>query len=236
MLSAAPTAVSLSKHYQVNAFQNYMKLKRIEVLSFLIVVATFVAGVLVYPSLPERIASHWGAGDQVNGYMGKFWGVFLLPIIMLVISFIFLIIPRVDPKKQNIEKFSKYFNMFILAFLLFFSYIYSLTIFWNLGYRFPLFQFMVPALAFLFFVVGIMIKHAEPNWSIGIRTPWTLSSENVWYKTHKLGGKLFQASAVISLLGITMPRYSAWFVLLPIIISAIFLVLYSYLEYRKEQN
>jgi uncharacterized membrane protein len=79
-----------------------------------------------------------------------------------------------------------------------------------------------------------MIGHAEPNWTIGIRTPWTLSNEEVWYKTHKLGGKLFRVVAVLSLLGLIFPQHAVWFILVPVVIVAIYLVVYSYLEYRKK--
>lgn len=211
-----------------------MKLRKNEILSFLLVLVTFLVTVLIYPSLPEKIASHWGFNNEVNGYMGKFWGVFLVPTIMLGCFILFIIIPRIDPKKQNIQKFEKYFDLFILSFMLFFAYIFALTIFWNLGYRFVLIQFMAPAFALLFYVIGIMIKHAEPNWTIGIKTPWTLSDEDVWYKTHRLGGKLFQAVALVSLLGILMPQYAIYFVLFPIIFVVIYLFVYSYLVYRKK--
>ena len=63
-------------------------------------------------------------------------------------------------------------------------------------------KFIIPAFAVLLFYIGILIKHAKRNWFIGIRTPWTLSSDKVWDKTHALGGKLFQVSAVITLGGI----------------------------------
>ena len=211
-----------------------MKLRRVEIMSFVLVLVTFLAAYLVYPQMPERIATHWGLNNEVNGHMGKFWGVFLLPIIMLVCYLIFIIIPHLDPKKENIRKFEKYYDLFILTFIFFFAYLYSLFIFWNLGYHFILIQFMAPALALLFYVVGVMIVHAEPNWTIGIRTPWTLSNEDVWYKTHKLGGKLFQAVAVISLLGILLPQYAIYFIFIPVIAVALFSVLYSYLEYRKK--
>jgi uncharacterized membrane protein len=184
--------------------------------------------------MPDRIASHWGFNNEVNGYMGKFWGVFLLPIVILGCTILFMIIPRIDPKKQNIQKFKKYFDLFISVFLLFFVYVYALTIFWNLGYHFILIQFMAPALALLFYTIGVMVKHAEPNWTIGIRTPWTLSSEEVWYKTHKLGGKLFQIVAFISLLGAVLPQYAFYFILFPIIIAVIYVFVYSYLEFHKK--
>jgi len=211
-----------------------MRLPRIEILSFILVLITFIAAVLIYPSMPDRIASHWGFNNEVNGYMGKFWGVFLLPIVILGCTILFMIIPRIDPKKQNIQKFKKYFDLFISVFLLFFVYVYALTIFWNLGYHFILIQFMAPALALLFYTIGVMVKHAEPNWTIGIRTPWTLSSEEVWYKTHKLGGKLFQIVAFISLLGAVLPQYAFYFILFPIIIAVIYVFVYSYLEFHKK--
>jgi len=211
-----------------------MKIQKIKIWSFILVIITFVGAALIYPSLPERIASHWGINNEVNGYMGKFWGVFLVPILMLAFYFLFLIIPHIDPKKQNIEKFEKYFDIFVLVFMFFMAYIFGLTLLWNLGYRFILIQFMAPAFAMLFYVVGIMIKHAEPNWSIGIRTPWTLSSEDVWHKTHERGGKLFQIVAVFSLLGIVLPQYAIYFILFPIISVAIYLVVYSYLEFRRK--
>ncbi|MEI6280837.1 MAG: SdpI family protein [bacterium] len=211
-----------------------MKIRKNEILVFVLVLVTFVAAFLIYPSLPNKIASHWGIDNEVNGYMGKFWGVFLLPIMMFGFAILFMVIPRIDPKRQNIEKFEKYFDNFVLGFMFFFMYIYALTIFWNLGYRFILIQFMAPAFAVLFYLIGTMIKYAEPNWSIGIRTPWTLSNEDVWYKTHKLGGKLFQIVAAVSLLGMILPQYAIYFVVVPIILVAIYLVVYSYLEFRKK--
>jgi uncharacterized membrane protein len=201
---------------------------------FVVVIATFVAALLIYPYMPEKIASHWGINNEVNGYMGRFWGTFLVPMMMLGFSVLFMVISRIDPKKQNIEKFQIYFDLFIIMFLFFFVYIYSLTIFWNLGYVFNLVKFMSPAFAMLFYVMGVMIKHSESNWSIGIRTPWTLSSENVWRKTHELGGKLFKAVAFISLLGVLMPEYAVYFVLIPVISVAVFSFVYSYLIYKKE--
>lgn len=214
-------------------YNRYMRIRKIEVLSFVVVLATFLVAVLIYPQMPDRIVSHFGLRGEANGYMGKFWGVFLLPTIMLIIYFIFLFIPRIDPKKENIQKFKKYYDFFILAFMLFFVYIYALMIFRNLNYSFNFIQFMAPALALLFYVVGVLLKHAEPNLTIGIRTPWTITNDEVWYKTHKLGSKLFKVVAFICLLGIILPKYALYFVLLLVIASAVYLVFYSYLEYRK---
>ncbi len=89
---------------------------------------------VVYPYLPDRIASHWNIKGEVDGYAGKFWGVFLFPILMAVIFIFYLIIPKIDPLKANIESFRKYYNAFWLMLFIFFIYIFALTLAWNFGY------------------------------------------------------------------------------------------------------
>ncbi len=186
--------------------------------------------------MPEKIASHWNAQGQVNGYMSKFWGLFLMPFISAGLLLLFILIPRIDPLKQNIVKFRKYFNRFIVLIFLFLFYLYILTILWNLNIRFNMIQVLVPAFALLFFYSGILIENAKRNWFIGIRTPWTLSNEKVWDKTHRIGGKLFKICAIISLLGILFQKYAIWLLLLPVIFVTIYLFTYSYLEYHKTVN
>ncbi|MCD6528067.1 SdpI family protein [bacterium] len=102
-----------------------------------------------------------------------------------------MIIPKIDPLKKNLEKFRNYFERFFILLFLFLFYLYLLTIFWNLGLRFYIGQAMIPALAILFYYCGVLLEKAKRNWFIGIRTPWTLSSDEVWDKTHQLGGRLF---------------------------------------------
>jgi uncharacterized membrane protein len=210
-----------------------MKLRKSEIGVLAIIIASFGLSVFVFPMLPEKVASHWGINGEVNGYMPAFWGAFLMPIISVAMFAIFAVIPRVDPKKKNIEKFRDYFDEFILLFFLFMFYIHLLTIYWNVGGRFNMVQYMSPAFALLFIGVGILISHAESNWSIGIRTPWTLSNETVWKKTHALGGKMFMISGAIALFGVVLPDFAIWLMLVPVLLTALTTIVYSYLEYRK---
>ena len=77
------------------------------------------------------------------------------------------------------------------------------------------------------------MKKAERNWFIGIRTPWTMSSDKVWKKTHLLASKIYKAVGIIIILGIFFQNYLIWIILVSAIGSAIYLVVYSYLEYNK---
>ena len=115
-------------------------------------------------------------------------------------------------------------------------YIHTLTILWSFEYQFNMNLMLIPALVILFYYIGVMTSKAKRNWFIGIRTPWTLSSERVWDKTHQLGGKLIKLSAIVALIGMFFGQYALWFVLLPIMGVMVYLVVYSYLEYKKENK
>jgi len=201
-----------------------------------LVLLSFIMGIYFYPTMPAQVASHWGINGGVNGYCSKFCGLFLMPAISLVLLAFFFIIPKIDPLKKNIEKFRKHFDFFVLLIIAFLFYLHLLTIGWNLGLRFNMVQFLSPAFGVLLFYCGVLIGNAKRNWSIGIRTPWTLSDDVVWEKTHRIGAKLFKASGIISFFGILLPGYSILLIIAPVIIAAVYSVAYSYLEFNKRHG
>ncbi len=201
-----------------------------------IILLSFAVGIYYYPQMPEKVASHWNAHGQVNGYMSKFWGLFLMPIISVGLLLLFILIPRIDPLKSNIQLFRKYYDGFVVLIIVFLFYLYLLTIFYNSGYTFNMITFLSPAFAILFYYTGILIENAKRNWFIGIRTPWTLSSDKVWDKTHKIGGKLFKIAGILALLAIFFERYAILIIVVPVIIVSIYTVVYSYFEYQKEMK
>lgn len=209
-------------------------MKKTQTILVALVLLSFAVGILLYPQMPDRVASHWNINSEVDGYMGKFWGLFLMPVISAALVLMFILIPKIDPLKANIAKFRRHYNRFVLLVLVFLFYIYLLTILWNLGMRFDMGIMLVPALAGLFYYCGVLVGNAKRNWFIGIRTPWTLSSDRVWEKTHRLGAKLFKAAAVVMLLAVLLPPYTFWFAIIPVLAITVYLVVYSYIEYRKE--
>ena len=207
-------------------------MKKKELLILGIILLSFIIGLLVYPSMPNKMASHWNSEGKVDGYMSKGFGVFLMPVVALGVFILFLIIPKIDPLKKNIKRFRKHYDTFILLIILFLFYIYLLTIFWNKGARFNMGSAVIPGVAVLLYFAGILIENAKQNWFIGIRNPWTLSSKKVWDKTHEKGATMFKACAVIAFIGVVAGKYAMWFVLIPVIVTVVYLFVYSYLEYR----
>lgn len=207
----------------------------------LIVTAIFIAmaiafSLAVYNRLPNQMASHWDVNDQVNGTITRFWGAFLMPLISLGMLGLFLLIPNIDPLKANIAKFREAFNLFIAWMMAFLFYLHGLTLAWNLGYQgFRMSQAMLPALGLVMIFAGWMMRKAKRNFFIGIRTPWTLSNDRVWDRTHRIGSALFIVSGALALIGSFFGGMTAiWLIFTPLVCSTIFLVIYSYLLYQRE--
>lgn len=209
-------------------------MNKLNLITVIIIILSFLIGIISYQYLPDKIASHWNSQGEVNGYMSKFLGIFLMPIIFIGIFLLFILIPKIDPLKENYKKFRGYYDSFILIMIIFMFYIYLLTILWNFNIKLNMNIALIPALGFLFIYIGIIFRNIKRNWFIGIRTPWTISSDKVWIKTHRLGSKLFIISGIITLFGIFFPDYMILFVLIPVVISSIICVIYSYIKYQSK--
>lgn len=195
----------------------------------------WMVAVAVYGVMPDRMATHWNATGMANGYSGKFWGLFLIPIIMVVIQGLFMVLPKMDPLQKNDRTYKEQFGTMSFIFALFMAYLFGVVAIWNMGIGFDMNRVLAPAFAGLFYSLGMLMKKVKRNWFIGIRTPWTLSSDQVWDRTHALGGELFKLSGLIALLGLVTPRYLIGVMLVPVIASAVVSVVYSYLLFRKQK-
>ena len=195
-----------------------------------------VATAAAYPSLPEPMATHWGLNDQVNGSMPRFWGAFLIPLMVIPLTGLFFLVPLIDPMKANIATFRPIFNVFIALFMVFMFFTHALVILWNLGYaEFRMTTVLLPALGLLFIFLGVMMRRVKRNYFIGIRTPWTLSSDRVWDETHRVGSLMFVACGVIAVFGAFLPGFWAFVaIFLPLMLATSFLLAYSYSLYQKE--
>lgn len=202
-------------------------------LSILLIIIQFIIGFYLYPKIPDRIAIHWNINGEADGYGSKTMGLFLIPAIELVLIPIFIILPRIDPR-ASLEKIIESYEWFILLFTFYMFYVFGLSTAWNLGYRFDLLRLLVPVLGILFYGLGVILGDVEMNWFLGIRTPWTLSSEEVWRETHRVGGMLFKVCGLLAFGGLF---FSGWLslglVMVPVLVSGIYVIIYSYLKYKQ---
>jgi uncharacterized membrane protein len=199
-----------------------------------VIALSFLIAAYTYPLVPEKLATHWNAAGEVDGYMQKsLQSAFFLPGLMIILVLLFFAIPHIDPLKANIMEFRPQYDLFILVFTSFMLLVQTQTILWNLGYMINPFIIISPGLAGLFYFIGFLMEKSKRNWFIGIRTPWTMSDDTVWEKTNKVGAKLFKIAAVLSLACAFIPEYAVYLIIALVLLAAAYTVLYSYLEYQK---
>lgn len=203
-------------------------------ISITLIAISVLAGLLLWNRLPDPMPGHWNASGDIDGYISKFWGVFLIPIISIALTGLFLIIPRIDPLKANIAQFRAAFNWFIVVFMAYMLYVYALTLVAALGTPFNMTLMLLPAVGLLFIGVGYLMSGAKRNFFIGIRTPWTLSSDTVWDKTHKLGSRLFMLGGVVTILCAFLGESGIWIMLVAMLGASFVPIVYSYVLYQRE--
>ena len=197
--------------------------------------AAFGFSIAVWRRLPDQIPTHWGADGEVNGYSSRLFGAFFLPMITAVLALALPMLPAIDPKGANYAKFRSSFELVIDAVIAAMVALHVVMLGTSLGLPVSM-QRMTPLMVgALFVVIGNVMPRARPNWMFGIRTPWTLTNDRVWERTHRLGGILFVIGG-IALIGAAWLPASA---LVPVIVgvslvAGVVPLVYSYVIWRKE--
>lgn len=204
------------------------------IIPFFTIFVSIFTSFLFYNELPVKMASHWNAQGIVDGYSSKLFNVLFFPVLQILLLLLLIFVPKLDPKKKNITKFQDTYYLFISVILVFF-YIVQLQVFlWNIDIKIPIETSFPILFGILFIFVSYLVKSAKQNFTIGIRTPWTLASEKVWDKTHALGAKLFRVGGILTILSSLIPKYSFISIFAFILAPSIYLFIYSYLEFKKE--
>ena len=200
-----------------------------------VIVLSFVAGLIAYPRLPNPVPTHWNAAGQPNGYSSPLVGAFLFPLIMLGIYMMFIVLPKIDPRGRNYERFGETYVFLRNLIVLYLAFVDGMSLF-------AIFQpghtlnsaWMMVGIGFLFAAMGNYMPRVRPNWFVGIRTPWTLSSDEVWRATHRLGGQvMFVGGIAIVVVGILLPSLGLATVMAAAAALALIPTVYSYLLYRR---
>ncbi|MEG0411047.1 MAG: SdpI family protein [Erysipelotrichaceae bacterium] len=189
---------------------------------------------LCFSSLPEMIPFHWNAQGIIDEYTNKYV-IFIFPIISLIFGLSFVFLPKIDPQKKNYDKFKKSYNQVVLVINVFLFAVFLMTIY-SAYYPNNLNITMLINLGMgaMFCVIGNQMPRFKHNYFIGIRSPWTLASEDVWFKTHRFAGKLWFIGGMIMMLCAFLDSKIVSSITIGIVLFIGFIpVIYSYLCFKK---
>jgi len=205
---------------------------RADVISLVFVATAFIVAVVLYPSLPEQIPTHWNASGEVDGYMKKPGGVLIMPAMALITYVIMKVIPVISPKGFRTDKFSDVIAVLQVTLVGFMSIVAVLVLLEARGLNVRINEMIIAGTGLLFVIIGNYLGKVRKNFFIGIRTPWTLASDEVWNRTHRIGGKLFMLSGVIIWIGALLGLPLTWTV--GVAVGLVLIpVVYSYFLYRR---
>ncbi|MFP2895926.1 SdpI family protein [Corallococcus sp. 4LFB] len=209
-----------------------MRISRAHAVSLGLVVASFAMAFSLYGRLPESIPTHWNAEGVVDGYTPKPWGPFVLPLVTAALYLVLVAVPRISPRGYGVARFQGVFEGIQAVLVAFLFLLNALVLLVGIGVAVPMARVVPAATGLLLVLLGNYMGKFTKNFFCGIRTPWTLASDEVWLRTHRLGGRLFVLAGVVVLVsgllgGGPVPVIAA------VGVAAMTPVLYSYFLYRR---
>jgi len=204
----------------------------------LFIITIFAVGIYMAPNMPDRVPTHWNIRGEVDGWGSKYINLFLMPTIALAAYLLMSFLPAIDPFRKNYEKFAKPYLYFKIFLAFFFIYLEIFLLYSSIRFSPPQgsLMFAIPFSLLLCFI-GWILPQLKRNFFIGIKTPWTLVSDENWKKTHDFGGKVFIFAGVASLVAAFFGSMVSFIVLIgSVVITTIITIGYSYLMYRKEKK
>ncbi|MDR2515453.1 MAG: SdpI family protein [Christensenellaceae bacterium] len=216
-------------------------------LVFAVLALNWLALLLVVRRMPAQIPMHVNLRGVVDG-MGPNWWLLGFGALPAAVFLLLFALPKIDPFRQSWLKHEKAYERVLLALLVFFVLIGWLVASLGFGgglgtqvsFRFE--SLLCTGLGLLFLVIGNHMGQLRQNWFFGIRTPWTLASETVWRKTHRLGAYAFVLCGALALIGAVLGLLTGllWLeftlAIAPVLLAAVWLTVYSYLLFQTEQR
>jgi uncharacterized membrane protein len=206
-----------------------------ELPSILMLAAMFAMAVWSWPTAPERIPVHWDTSGQPDRYGGKLEGLLFLPFVALGLYVLLLVLPRIDPRRAHYAQFSGPYALLRTALTAFLLAVSVMVQSWIHGRPIDTNAFMGMTVGGLVLVLGAALPGFKSNWFVGVRTPWTLSSEASWARTHRLAGRLFIACGVIILAAsLVRPTAAVPAILGTLLPAAAASIVFSYFAWRSD--
>ena len=203
----------------------------------LVILATCAFTAAVYTRLPAQLPVHWDLHGRVNRYGSRAEGASFLPCMMLGMWVLLRFLPSIDPRRANFAKFADTYDLLVNSVVALFAVMQVALLGTALGWPIAM-DHVVPVLIGLQFVIlGNALPRARPNWWFGIRTPWTLSNDRVWARTHRVGGYLLAGAGVVLIVAGAVPGRVAFTLgTAAVAAAALGSFIYSFIAWKQETS
>lgn len=199
---------------------------------------SFLGLVAAYPSLPETVPTHWGFNGEIDGYSAKSTLLFM-GLVPMICTLLFVIVPKMDPKKENYAKHSKAYSVMCAFTVGFMILVTWMSVAAAMGYDIEVSMLVPIVIGVLFIVLGNYMPQIRQNYSFGIKTPWAIDNEYVWRKTHKFGGIVFCIMGIALVVFPFLPLSESFgmpFILGVIIGGTVLTYIYSWLVFKNQKQ
>lgn len=210
--------------------------KKIDIYSLILAVISFALTILFYDKLPEQIPIHWNWAGNADKYASKSFGAFFAPALMVLIWIGMVLLPKIDPKKANYKRFESSYEIVIGVIVTFLFVLQMGILLGSLGFNISIDKIVILMMGIMFVIIGNYLPKAKSNFFYGIKTPWTLTSDVSWRKTHRLGGKLFVISGLLIVISTLLfqNEYQMIFMMIGLIATVIVPIVASYFYAKGE--
>lgn len=205
------------------------------IVSLIFVAMMLGVAVWIYPHLPAQTPVHWDVHDNVNGWMPRFWAAAIWPLVMVGMAVAYALLPVISPRRFEIKPFARAYGIIVLATLAFMLVVGTVALLAGAGYHVSVDLVIPVAVGALLMVIGNFMGKFRKNFFIGIRTPWTLTSDVVWERTHRLAGWLFVLAGVVWVIGGLLNASPAVLVV-AVLVAVLVPAIYSYVLYRRVEG
>lgn len=182
--------------------------------------------------LPDRVPMHWNFAGEADGFTNRTWGLLTVPLMSIGLLLLFWYLPKLDPKREKYKQFRESWEELQTYFMIFMVYTYAISLYAAVA-KIDVGAWVMGGIGLLFVLLGNLLGKIRQNYFVGIKVPWTLNNEEVWNKTHRVGGWCFVLAGLIMMVNAGMKFMVGWVFGVAMVVCLVVPIVYSYVIYRR---
>lgn len=217
-----------------------MNVKPLLIVNTVLILAMLGITAWAWPLIADdaQLPVHWGLEGVPDRFGSKWEALLTLPIVSAGLTAVFLVLPSFDPRRKNLERSAKLWNAAAIGTVLLIAGLHVFLVLTATGRDLDIRNFLLPGIAGLFLLLGNYLGKSRSNWFAGVRTPWTLSSDYSWDKTHRWAGRLFMLTGALTLFAwfFASPEVALYVMVAAMAATSLISIVLSYVFWRNDPD